>query len=115
MSHNLVEIQSKLPTHVTLVAISKTHPVEAIQAVYDDGQRDFGENKVQEMVAKQAILPDDIRWHMVGPLQRNKVKYLAPFVHLIHGVESVKTLLEINKQGQKNNRKNGPHQRYMKP
>lgn len=89
---------------VTLVAVSKTKPVEAIQALYDLGQRDFGENYVQEMVDKAAQLPQDIRWHFIGHLQSNKVKYIAPFVHLIHGVDSFKLLLEINKQAAKNNR-----------
>jgi pyridoxal phosphate enzyme (YggS family) len=83
---------------VTLVAVSKTKPVEDIQALYDLGQRDFGENYVQELVDKQAALPKDIRWHFIGHLQGNKVKYIAPFVHLIHGVDSWKLLNEINKQ-----------------
>ncbi len=89
---------------VTLVAVSKTKPVEDIKALYDFGHRDFGENYVQELVDKQAQLPADIRWHFIGHLQRNKVKYIAPFVHLIHGVDSFKLLKEINKQGEKNNR-----------
>ena len=85
----------------TLVAVSKTKPVEDIQAMYDLGQRDFGENYVQELVDKQAVLPKDIRWHFIGHLQSNKVKYIAPFVHLIHGVDSLKLLKEINKQAAK--------------
>jgi PLP dependent protein len=89
---------------VTLVAVSKTKPVEDIQALYDLGQRDFGENYVQELIEKQAVLPQDIRWHFIGHLQSNKVKYIVPFVHLIHGVDSLKLLLEIDKQGQKVNR-----------
>jgi pyridoxal phosphate enzyme (YggS family) len=89
---------------VTLVAVSKTKPIEDVQALYDLGQRDFGENYVQELVDKAALLPKDIRWHFIGHLQSNKVKYIAPFVHLIHGVDSFKLLLEINKQGAKNNR-----------
>ncbi|HRI20817.1 MAG TPA: YggS family pyridoxal phosphate-dependent enzyme, partial [Panacibacter sp.] len=88
----------------TLIAVSKTKPVEDILALYTFGQRDFGENYVQEMVDKQAILPKDIRWHFIGHLQSNKVKYIAAFVHLIHGVDSFKLLLEINKQAAKHNR-----------
>lgn len=87
-----------------LVAVSKTKPVEDIMALYELGQRDFGENYVQEMVEKQSKLPADIRWHFIGHLQRNKVKNIAPFVHLIQGVDSLKLLEEINKQGLKNNR-----------
>jgi len=87
-----------------LVAVSKTKPIEDIQALYDLGQRDFGENYVQELVDKQAILPKDIRWHFIGHLQSNKVKYIAPFVHLVHGVDSWSLLKEINKQAAKNNR-----------
>ena len=89
---------------ITLVAVSKTKPNEDIQSLYDLGQRDFGENYVQELADKQAVLPKDIRWHFIGHLQRNKVKYIAPFVHLIHGVDSLKLLKEINKQGASNNR-----------
>ncbi|HMP86872.1 MAG TPA: YggS family pyridoxal phosphate-dependent enzyme [Lacibacter sp.] len=88
----------------TLVAVSKTKPVEDIRALYDLGQRDFGENYVQELLDKQAQLPADIRWHFIGHLQRNKVKYIAPFVHLIHGVDSYKLLEEIDKQAAKNKR-----------
>ncbi|WP_026998984.1 YggS family pyridoxal phosphate-dependent enzyme [Eisenibacter elegans] len=90
--------------HCELIAVSKTHPVVAIEAAYQAGQRHFGENKAQEMAEKQAQLPPDIRWHMIGHLQRNKVKYITPFVHLIHSVDSVKLLEEINKQAQKNGR-----------
>lgn len=86
---------------VTLVAVSKTKPVEDILAMYNLGQRDFGENYVQELVDKEAVLPKDIRWHFIGHLQSNKVKYIAPFVHLIHGVDSLKLLKEINKQAAK--------------
>lgn len=89
---------------VTLVAVSKTKPVEDIRALYDLGQKDFGENYVQELVDKQAVLPADIRWHFIGHLQSNKVKYIAPFVHMIHGVDSLKLLKEIQKQALKNNR-----------
>lgn len=84
-----------------LIAVSKTQSVEAIMEAYEAGQRDFGENKVQEMTDKQASLPKDIRWHMIGHLQTNKVKYLIPYVYLIHGVDSFKLLLEINKQAEK--------------
>lgn len=86
---------------VTLVAVSKTKPADAIKELYELGQRDFGENYVQEMVDKQAQLPTDIRWHFIGHLQSNKVKFIAPFVHLVHGVDSFKLLKEINKQAQK--------------
>lgn len=88
----------------TLVAVSKIKPVSDIKALYDLGQRDFGENYVQELVEKAAALPTDIRWHFIGHLQSNKVKYIAPFVHLIHGVDSEKLLFEIDKQAQKNER-----------
>jgi PLP dependent protein len=89
---------------VTLVAVSKTKPADDIQELYDLGQRDFGENYVQELVEKQLVLPNDIRWHFIGHLQSNKVKYIAPYVHMIHGVDSYKLLLEINKQAAKNSR-----------
>ncbi len=89
---------------VSLVAVSKTKPKEDILELYDLGQRDFGENYVQELVDKAAALPQDINWHFIGHLQSNKVKYIAPFVHLIHGVDSFKLLVEINKQAAKNNR-----------
>lgn len=101
---NLQKIKSDLPTQVTLVAISKTKPVEAILEAYNCGQRIFGENKVQEMCDKQLLLPTDIQWHIVGHLQSNKVKYIAAFVSLIHAVDSLKLLQEINKQAAKNNR-----------
>jgi len=101
---NLERIKLALPENVTLVAISKTKPVEAIQEAYNSGQRIFGENKVQEMCDKQLLLPTDIQWHIVGHLQSNKVKYIAPFVSLIHSVDSLKLLHEINKQAAKNNR-----------
>lgn len=90
--------------HVTLIAVSKTKPTTDIQQLYDLGQRDFGENYVQEITEKQAVLPSDIRWHFIGHLQSNKVKYLAPFVYMIHGVDSLKLLAEINRQALKNNR-----------
>lgn len=101
---NLKQLKDDVPAAVTVVAVSKTKPVDAIQQAYEAGHLDFGENKVQELCQKHEILPKDIRWHMIGHLQRNKVKYIAPFVHLIHGVDSERLLNEINKQGAKNNR-----------
>lgn len=98
------KILTELRSKATLVAVSKTKPVEDIQALYDLGQRDFGENYVQELTQKQEQLPKDINWHYIGHLQSNKVKYIAPFVHLIHGVDSLSLLKEINKQALKNNR-----------
>ncbi len=95
---------NELKGKATLIAVSKTKPVEDIQALYDLGQRDFGENYVQEMVDKQAVLPKDIHWHFIGHLQSNKVKFIAPFVHLVHGADSVGLLKEINKEGSKNNK-----------
>jgi PLP dependent protein len=99
------QITASLGTNTTLVAVSKTHSIERIMEAYEAGQRDFGENKVQDLVDKYEALPKDIRWHMIGHLQSNKVKYIAPFVHLIHGVDSFKLLQEINKHGQKNGRR----------
>ncbi|MGB5323129.1 YggS family pyridoxal phosphate-dependent enzyme [Lutimonas sp.] len=104
VKENLKEFKNKIPDHVTLVAVSKTKPIVDIQEAYDAGQRVFGENKIQEMVGKYEALPKDIQWHMIGHLQSNKVKYMAHFVDLIHGVDSLKTLKEINKQAQKHNR-----------
>lgn len=101
---NLENIKRTIPETVTLVAVSKTKPISDIREAYDAGQRVFGENKIQEMVEKYELLPKDIQWHMIGHLQRNKVKYMASFVHLIHGVDSFKTLKEINKQALKHNR-----------
>ena len=95
---------TQLKGKASLVAVSKTKPIEDLQALYDLGQRDFGENYVQELVDKAAVLPKDIRWHFLGHLQSNKVKYIAPFVDLIHGVDSLSLLKEINKQAAKNNR-----------
>lgn len=97
-------ITQELDNKATLVAVSKTKPVEDIKALYELGQRDFGENYVQELIEKQVLLPADIRWHFIGHLQSNKVKYIAPYVHLIHGVDSYKLLDEIDKQAMKNNR-----------
>ena len=102
---NYKNILSELQTtNTTLVAVSKTKPAQEIQELYDFGQRDFGENNVQELTEKAEMLPKDIRWHFIGHLQRNKVKYIASFVHLIHGVDSEKLLNEINKEGRKNNK-----------
>jgi len=98
---NLLRIKESLPPHVKLVAVSKTKSNDDIMEAYQAGQRVFGENKVQEMVEKWEELPKDIEWHMIGHLQRNKVKYMAPFVSLIHGVDSLKLLKEINKQALK--------------
>lgn len=105
IAENLLKIEQELPKTVTLVAVSKTKPVEQLLEAYNAGQRIFGENKVQELCAKAEVMPDDVEWHMIGHLQSNKVKYIAPFVSLIHGVDSFKLLKEINKQGLKNNRK----------
>jgi len=104
ISANIEKLRKKLPADVTLVAVSKTKSPEEIMEAYHCGQRDFGENYVQELIDKYEKLPKDIRWHFIGHLQSNKVKYIAPFVHLIHGVDSFKLLKEINKQAQKNNR-----------
>ena len=97
----LNSVRAQIPEQVTLIAVSKTKPVSDLQVAYDAGQRNFGENKVQEMVDKAAQLPPDIRWHLIGHLQTNKVKYMASFVHLIHGVDSLKLLQEIDKQAKK--------------
>ena len=99
-----LKIIEELKDKATLVAVSKTKPIAAIQELYDLGQRDFGENYVQELIGKQAYMAKDIRWHFIGHLQSNKVKYIAPFVHLIHGVDSFNLLKEINKQATLNNR-----------
>ena len=104
VKQNLNNLKELIPQKVKLVAVSKTKPIRAIQEAYDAGQRDFGENRIQEMVDKHKELPKDIEWHMIGHLQRNKVKYMAHFVHLIHGVDSFKTLKEIDKQAKKHNR-----------
>lgn len=104
IADNLNSFRSTLPKNVTLVAVSKTKPNEALLQAYEAGQLDFGENKVQELCTKAEALPKDIRWHMIGHLQRNKVKYIAPFVGLIHSVDSTRLLNEINKQAAKNKR-----------
>ena len=104
ITKNLQDIQSQVPENVTLVAVSKTKPVSDIMQAYDAGQRIFGENKIQDMVDKYEEMPKDIAWHMIGHVQRNKVKYMAHFVRLIHGVENFKTLKEIDKQAAKHAR-----------
>jgi hypothetical protein len=104
IKENIEAIKASIPEHVTLVAVSKTKPIADILEAYKAGQRVFGENKIQEMASKYDELPKDIQWHMIGHLQRNKVKYMAHFVDLIHGVDSFKTLKEINKQAKKHNR-----------
>jgi len=104
IKNNLLKIKSTLPSTVTLVAVSKTKPISDLMEAYDAGQRIFGENKIQEMSEKWEAMPKDIEWHMIGHVQTNKVKFMAPFVSLIHGVDSLKLLEEINKQAKKNNR-----------
>jgi pyridoxal phosphate enzyme (YggS family) len=104
ISKNLQHIKSKLPEHITLVAVSKTKPVSDLMEAYTAGQRLFGENKIQEMLEKHELMPKDIEWHMIGHVQTNKVKYMAAFVSLIHGVDNFKLLKEINKQAQKHDR-----------
>lgn len=104
IAENLKRIKADLPTGVELVAVSKTKPNAAILEAYEAGQRVFGENKIQEMTDKYEALPKDIAWHMIGHVQRNKVKYMAPFVTLIHAVDSLRLLVEIDKQAKRNNR-----------
>ncbi|UFH45919.1 YggS family pyridoxal phosphate-dependent enzyme [Flavobacterium galactosidilyticum] len=104
IEQNLLSIKSTLPKQVTLVAVSKTKPVSDLMEAYEAGQCVFGENKIQEMVEKWEMMPKDIQWHMIGHVQTNKVKFMAPFVNLIHGVDSLKLLQEIDKQAKKNNR-----------
>ena len=101
ISEKLAKIKNSIPSNVCLVAVSKTKPVADLLEAYESGQRHFGENKVQEMTEKWEVLPKDIQWHLIGHLQTNKVKYIAPYVHLIHSVDSLKLLAEINKQGEK--------------
>lgn len=104
IAENVKKIEQEIPNNVKIIAVSKTHPKEMIQEVYDFGHRVFGENKAQEMMEKYEALPKDIQWHMIGHLQTNKVKYIAPFVSMIHSVDSLKLLKEINKEAIKNNR-----------
>ena len=104
IAENLTQIKSQLPANVTLVAVSKTKPISDLMEAYNAGQRIFGENKIQEMTEKWEQMPKDIQWHMIGHVQTNKVKYMAAYVNLIHGVDSLKLLQEINKQAKKHNR-----------
>ncbi len=104
IADNLTQLKKELPEHVTLVAVSKTKPVSDLMEAYHAGQRIFGENKIQEMTEKYEQMPDDIEWHMIGHVQRNKVKYMAGYVSLIHGVDSLKLLREIDKQASKHHR-----------
>ncbi|MGG1922842.1 YggS family pyridoxal phosphate-dependent enzyme [Chryseobacterium sp. NRRL B-14798] len=104
IKENYNTIKNQLPSTVQLVAVSKTHPVSAVQEVYDLGQKVFGENKVQELMEKAPLLPQDIQWHLIGHLQTNKVKYIAPFIDTIQSVDSERLLTEINKEAEKNNR-----------
>ena len=104
ISQNLVQLKASLPANVTLVAVSKFHPAAALEEAYNAGQRVFGESRAQELTAKQKVLPGDIEWHFIGPLQSNKVKDIAPFIHTIHSIDSLKLLQEVNKQALKNSR-----------
>ena len=104
ISSNLHNIKNEIPKNVTLVAVSKTKPISDIKILYQDGHKIFGENKVQELIEKYEKLPKDIEWHMIGHLQRNKVKYIAPFVSLIHSIDTIKLLKEINKRAKENKR-----------
>ncbi|MBI1286424.1 MAG: YggS family pyridoxal phosphate-dependent enzyme [Flavobacteriales bacterium] len=104
IAENIAQIKAQIPEHVTLVAVSKTKPNELLMEAYNAGQRIFGENRVQELTAKAEALPKDIEWHMIGHLQSNKIKYIAPFVSLIHSVDKPKLLKEIDKEAEKNNR-----------
>lgn len=104
IAENIEKIKTEIPEHVTLVAVSKTKPTSAILEAYESGQRIFGENKIQEMSFKHEELPKDILWHMIGHVQTNKIKYMAPFVNLVHGVDREKVLKELNKQALKNKR-----------
>ncbi len=105
IAQNITQIRASIPNDVTLVCVSKFHPVESIKKAYDIGELHFGESRVQELQTKQSQLPTDIQWHFIGHLQTNKVKYIAPYVSLIHGVDSFKLLKAIDKEGEKNNRK----------
>ena len=105
IAEQIKRISDTLPCGVTLIAVSKYHPADAIMQAYEAGQRDFGESKAQDLVKKHDILPDDIKWHFIGHLQSNKIKYIAPFVHLIHSIDSYKLLQEVNRHGEKQNRR----------
>lgn len=104
ISENLKQIIQELPSHVSLVAVSKTKPLADLKMAYQTGQRIFGENKIQEMTQKWEALPKDISWHMIGNVQTNKIKYMAPYVSLVHGIDRIKVLQELNKEAAKNNR-----------
>jgi pyridoxal phosphate enzyme (YggS family) len=104
IKENLEQLKESIPEHVALVAVSKTKPAHMVRELFESGHLDFGENKVQELVDKQEELPGDIRWHMIGHLQSNKVKYIAPFVYMVHGVDSLKLLRMLEKEGRKNER-----------
>lgn len=104
IEENIKRIKSQLPDGVTLIAVSKYHPVEAIEAAYTIGQRDFGESKAQDLRIKHKELPNDIKWHFIGHLQSNKIKYIAPFIHLIHSIDSLRLLEEVNKYAIKEGR-----------
>jgi pyridoxal phosphate enzyme (YggS family) len=104
IKNNIINLRQRIPSGCTLIAVSKTNPVEKVKEAYDAGQRVFGENRVQELTPKYEALPKDIEWHMIGHMQTNKVKYIVPFIHLIHSVDSVAVLDEINKQANKSNR-----------
>lgn len=104
ITQQIVQLHASLPEGVTLVAVSKFHPVEALKEAYDAGQRVFGESRAQELTAKHDVLPEDIQWHFIGPLQTNKVKDIVPYVSLIHSIDSLKLLREVNKQAAKHDR-----------
>ncbi|HNW97858.1 MAG TPA: YggS family pyridoxal phosphate-dependent enzyme [Bacteroidales bacterium] len=104
IKENLLKLNEEIPSNVKLIAVSKTNPVEKILEAYQCGQKVFGENRVQELIEKQPKLPDDIEWHFIGHMQSNKVKYIASYISMIHSVESLKLLQEINKEAQKKNR-----------
>lgn len=101
IANRIEKIRATLPVGVTLIAVSKYHPVEDIKTAYDVGQRDFGESKAQDLKTKQQQMPDDVRWHFIGHLQSNKIKYIAPFIHLIHSIDSFSLLREVDKHGAK--------------
>lgn len=113
IAQNIVQLKTSLPQGVTLVAVSKFHPVEALWEAYNAGQRVFGESRAQELSAKQKVLPEDIEWHFIGPLQSNKVKDIAPFIHLIHSIDSLKLLAEVNKQAKNTTARSGYYWRSM--
>ncbi len=104
IAEHIQKIKASLPANVTLVAVSKFHPAEALMEAYEAGQRIFGESRAQELVAKEKVLPKDIEWHFIGTLQTNKVKDIAPFIHTIHSIDSLKLLQEVNKQAEKHGR-----------